>query len=241
MAIPGAPIPEGVPTTEKKKGFSLFGHKDSTPKEKPVKEKPAKPDKKNKMPIPTGIPGVAIPGEQIGINGPKPTAPAGAPAQPSVPGQPAAPKPAGGFVAPVIQKQNSAVVAGMNFGETTVLNANPQAAPEIGATTILSPQMVMPVPVLVRNRTSEKITINKPVFRIGKERSYVDFFISDNTAISRSHANIVSRDGQYFIVDTNSTNHTFVNGAMLPANVETPIKAGDKIRLANEEFEFKMI
>ena len=76
--------------------------------------------------------------------------------------------------------------------------------------------------------------------RIGKERSYVDYFIGDNTAISRSHANIITRDGVYFIVDTNSTNHTFVNGTMIQSNVETTITHGDTIRLANEDFEFKL-
>ena len=78
------------------------------------------------------------------------------------------------------------------------------------------------------------------MFRIGKEKSYVDYFVSDNTAVSRSHCNIISRDGQYFVVDTNSTNHTYVNGGMIQSNVETPLSHGTKIRLANEEFEFKL-
>lgn len=89
-------------------------------------------------------------------------------------------------------------------------------------------------------KNNEKIPLNKPVFRIGKERSYVDYFISDNTAISRSHANIINRDGEFFIVDTNSTNHTYVNGGMIQSNVETKLSNGTKIRLANEDFEFKL-
>ena len=68
----------------------------------------------------------------------------------------------------------------------------------------------------------------------------MDYFIGDNTAISRSHANIVSRDGEYFVVDTNSTNHTYVNGGMIQSNVETKLSHGSKIRLANEDFEFKL-
>ena len=82
--------------------------------------------------------------------------------------------------------------------------------------------------------------MNKPIFRIGKEKSYVDYFVGDNTAVSRSHANIITREGKYYIVDTNSTNHTYVNGEMIQSNVETPLTHGTKIRLANEEFEFKM-
>ena len=49
-----------------------------------------------------------------------------------------------------------------------------------------------------------------------------------------------SRDGEYFVVDTNSTNHTYLNGGMLQSNVETKIAHGAQIRLANEDFEFKL-
>lgn len=125
----------------------------------------------------------------------------------------------------------------MNFGETTVLNGG-----MIGETTVLDAAMVKPEvkvqPYLIRAKNNERIELNKPVFRIGKEKSYVDYFISDNTAISRSHANIVNRDGEYFVVDTNSTNHTYVNGMMIQSNVETKLTEGTKIRLANEDFTF---
>ena len=125
-----------------------------------------------------------------------------------------------------------------NFGETTILGGGP-----IGETTVLSASAMAPQevkPFLIRTKNNEKIPLDKAVFRIGKEKSYVDYFIGDNTAISRSHANIVSRDGEYFVVDTNSTNHTYLNGQMLASNVETKITSGSKIRLANEDFEFKI-
>lgn len=126
----------------------------------------------------------------------------------------------------------------MNFGETTVLGGGTT----IGETTVLGAgaQNVQLRPHLIRSKNNERIDISKPVFRIGKERSYVDYFIGDNTAVSRSHANIVSRDGEYFIVDTNSTNHTYVNGGMILSNSETKLSHGTKIRLANEEFEFRL-
>lgn len=126
----------------------------------------------------------------------------------------------------------------MNFGETTVLGGS-----AIGETTVLTAaqnpaQMI--APHLIRKKNKEKISLNKPVFRIGKERSYADYFIGDNTAISRSHANFITREDEYFVIDTNSTNHTFVNGIMIQSNVETSIKHGDVVRLANEEFEFRL-
>ena len=126
-----------------------------------------------------------------------------------------------------------------NFGETTVLGSGAG----IGETTVLNAEMmeqqIQPSPHLIRAKNNEKIMLDKPVFRIGKEKSYVDYFISDNTAISRSHANIISKDGEYFVVDTNSTNHTYVNGQMIQSNIETKIVHDTKLRLANEEFEFK--
>ena len=124
----------------------------------------------------------------------------------------------------------------MNFGETTVLGSG-----GIGETTVLGATPATQVkPHLIRAKNNEKIDLNKPVFRIGKEKSYVDYFIGDNSAISRSHANIISRAGEYFVVDTNSTNHTYVNGQMIQSNVETKIAHGAKIKLANEDFEFRL-
>lgn len=125
----------------------------------------------------------------------------------------------------------------MNFGETTVLGGGGA----VGETTVLGATPATQIkPQLIRAKNNEIIDLNKPVFRIGKEKSYVDYFIGDNSAISRSHANIISRDGEYFVVDTNSTNHTYVNGQMIQSNVETKIAHGTKIKLANEDFEFKL-
>lgn len=126
----------------------------------------------------------------------------------------------------------------VNFGETVDLSAM-----KIGQTMPLKEEMLQErnvSPHLIRMKNNEKIIINKPMFKIGKEKSYVDYFIGDNTAISRSHANILQRNGNYFVVDTNSTNHTYLNGAMIQSNVETKLSHGMKVRLANEEFEFRM-
>ena len=124
-----------------------------------------------------------------------------------------------------------------NFGETTVLGVGMAA----GETTVLGAAQAQIVsPYLLRLKNNERIQLSKPVFRIGKERSYVDYFISDNTAVSRSHANILIKGTEFYIVDTNSTNHTYVNGNMIQSNVETKLEHGSKVRLANEEFEFFM-
>lgn len=203
----------------------------------PAQQPPAQKKTQNNPPADTGF-GFAVPGQ---------AAPA---TQPSTQTQLAAQPATQTGTQPVAQKtatpaQQLAYVPrevpqgqAANFGETTVLGGG-----AIGETTVLTaaqnPNKVI-APHLIRKKNNEKISLNKPVFRVGKERSYVDYFIGDNTAISRSHANFITRDGEYFVVDTNSTNHTFVNGTMIQSNVETVISHGDTIRLANEDFEFKL-
>lgn len=137
-----------------------------------------------------------------------------------------------------VNTPKTVAVQANDSGETTVL-----AAPTAGETTVLdaASYIAKPVPHLVRYKTGEKVAVNKPIFRIGKEKSYVDYFISDNTAISRSHADIVVKGNNYYLVDHNSTNHTFVNGTIIESGVENKINPGDKIRFANEDFDFILI
>ena len=124
-----------------------------------------------------------------------------------------------------------------SFGETIYLSGSAV----IGEMTLLQKKThtVQSCPHLIRVKTSERINLFKTPFRLGKEKSYVDYCIRDNPAVSRSHAVIISRDGECYIVDTNSTNHTYVNGEMVLSNAEVKLSHGAKIRLANEEFEFK--
>ena len=201
--------------------------------------KPAKKNDKNKVAskstanVAFAVPGQAASAPQsFAVSGqtPKSVAPKAPQAQPMV--QQAVPMSQPIAAQPKVLPQTQT----MNFGETTVLNSA-----NSGETTVLSSvsTSAQPKPHLIRMKNNENINLDKPVFRIGKEKSYVDYFIGDNTAISRSHANIVCRDGECFIVDTNSTNHTYLNGSMIQSNVETKLTHGDIVRLANEEFEFK--
>jgi len=124
---------------------------------------------------------------------------------------------------------------GDNFGDTVVMGAD-----GYGEDTVVIGEVAAAAiqPYLRRLANNEKILLDKPVFRIGKERSYVDYCVSGNATISRSHADIINRGGQFFIVDNNSTNHTYVNGEMIPSNTEIPLSHGTRLRLSNEEFEF---
>lgn len=95
-------------------------------------------------------------------------------------------------------------------------------------------------PVLYRVLTQETIVINKPVFRLGKERSYVDYFVSNNNAVSRSHADIITRGNKYFIIDLNSKNRTYINDQVIAVQCELELRDCDRVKLANEEFIFNL-
>lgn len=237
FAVPGGKVvkPEKEPAKEKKGGLFGFMKKDDEKSkkaekiEKPKKQPKEKVDKKNNKN--TKDQDVKVPGQKEQNN------------DMSIPGKTQntdsssgnvqtvnASQKADGAVSPVahIKTQN------LNFGETTVLGGG-----AVGETTVLNPDaMSKSQAYLIRKKNNEKIILNKETFRLGKERNFVDYFISDNTAISRSHANIISRDGEYFVVDTNSTNHTYINGMMLLSGTESKVNGGDVIRLANEEFTF---
>lgn len=117
---------------------------------------------------------------------------------------------------------------------TTVLGADPGETTVLGSEELDTPNF----PYLIRNKNNEKIMVDKPSFRIGKERKYSDYFVSDNNAVSRSHADIITREKRYYIIDLNSTNKTYVDGRAIAIEKEIEIFDGTKLRLANEDFVF---
>lgn len=83
----------------------------------------------------------------------------------------------------------------------------------------------------------EDVVINKPSFVIGRLEGQVDY-VHSNNAIGKVHAEIITRDGCYYLRDLNSKNGTYINGKRLDSNKEYEIKNNDKITLANGEFLF---
>lgn len=106
------------------------------------------------------------------------------------------------------------------------------------ATALLMAQEEIKPAKLIRVKTDEVILLKKQVFRIGKEKSYNDYCVADNSAVSRSHANIVCRDGAYYIIDTNSTNCTCIDGKPIETNQEVLLAGNCEILLADEKFFF---
>ena len=140
-------------------------------------------------------------------------------------------------VSVVDNKAEASKLHSNNFAETTVL----QNSDRFAETTLLGLSVNVLNAFLIWKRTGEKILIDKSSFRIGREKSYVDFCINDNSSVGRNHAEIVRKDGSFFIRDLKSLNFTMVNGEKVSTSVEVELLDNDIISLSNEEFEFHMV
>lgn len=147
----------------------------------------------------------------------RPVAPVQQPKPPVAPARPVAPMPM------------------MNEGseETGVLNDGSSE------TTVLGGGASVPPASLIRRKNNERVTVTKQVFKIGKERRKVDYCVADNTNVSRAHADIVFKNGDFYIVDCNAKNGTYVNGVSVAAGQERKLMNNDIIKLADEEFQFR--
>jgi len=67
----------------------------------------------------------------------------------------------------------------------------------------------------------------------------LDPFGGGDDGVSRRHARLTTSGNQWFIVDLNSTNGTFVNnGPKLAPNMPHPLNNGDRIRVGRMELTF---
>jgi hypothetical protein len=126
------------------------------------------------------------------------------------------------------------------FGDTVLFDSETQSDDTVMLGYENARQERRTRPHLIRKANNERIAIDKAIFRIGRDRGFVDYCISENNAIGRSHAHIIVRGELYCIMDANSKNHTYVNGEMITGSTEVEIEHGTKILLANEEFEFRL-
>jgi pSer/pThr/pTyr-binding forkhead associated (FHA) protein len=119
-----------------------------------------------------------------------------------------------------------------NAGETSTLDEdyNEERVQELNRTNKL--------PYLIRKNNNEQISIDKPVFTIGKDINRVDYCLKENAVISRRHAEIITKGNHYYICDKGSTNKTYVDNKEIPSEEVVEIFSGTKLKLANEEFSF---
>lgn len=94
--------------------------------------------------------------------------------------------------------------------------------------------------MIIRRKNGQNAVINKDLFHIGKESSQADFYIGDNATISSLHADIICEDGRYFVRDRNSLNHTYINNVLVKPEEIRELHSGDVLKLADEEFDFKV-
>lgn len=159
-------------------------------------------------------------------------------------------KPAESIVRPVPQndrpqtyansvKEEARAEGAADFGDTNFLFSEGE---DDGSTVILGQenQSQRIAPQLLRKKNNEKIPVDKDVYRIGRDFDFNDYAISDNRYVGHSHCHIITRGGEYFVVDDNSKNHTSVNGVQLMPGQEAKLAHGYILRVADEEFEFRL-
>lgn len=83
---------------------------------------------------------------------------------------------------------------------------------------------------------SAKFVIDKDEYLIGKSVDRVDGVITGNPAISRVHCKMMRDNGEFYIVDMESSNGTFLNGKRLEPSERTRVEQGNQVRIANMEF-----
>ena len=142
----------------------------------------------------------------------------------------------------VLKKQ----VSEPEIPETTVLKKQ-VFEPEIPETTVLKKNSYPPksapkkTACLIRLQNHSRFFIYKQVFSIGRGMSEIDCAVNDNTNVSRHHADIKQHHGEYFLFVVTRTNETYLNEESLQQGAEKKLSDGDKIRLADEEFEFRIV
>ncbi|MBX9583534.1 MAG: SpoIIE family protein phosphatase [Gemmataceae bacterium] len=97
----------------------------------------------------------------------------------------------------------------------------------------------MPSLILVKSPTGaspgEVIPLDGDLLIVGRDAERCQIVIPHH-AVSRQHVQITRADGQYFIEDLRSRNHTFVNSKEVTAR--TPLRHDDRIKICDFLFRF---
>lgn len=85
--------------------------------------------------------------------------------------------------------------------------------------------------------SEENFLLEEDVFVIGKDPDKAKGLLKADT-VSRIHARIYRKDGDYYIEDLNSTNGTYVNGRELFYREPVKLEKLDQVAFATEEYLF---
>ncbi|KGK83904.1 hypothetical protein DP73_19290 [Desulfosporosinus sp. HMP52] len=76
-------------------------------------------------------------------------------------------------------------------------------------------------------------SLDKPVTVIGREAE-MQQYLEAKTYVSRKHAKITLANGEIYIENMSTTNHTFVNNTLIPTDAPKLLKNGDEIGLGGK-------
>lgn len=84
---------------------------------------------------------------------------------------------------------------------------------------------------------TERINITKDSMLLGRLTGSVDYTIH-NKAVGKIHAEIIKKENNYYIIDLNSVNGTYVNHKRITCSTEVKLNNGDIVTIANESYTF---
>ncbi|WP_411167592.1 FHA domain-containing protein [Clostridium sp. MB05] len=99
-------------------------------------------------------------------------------------------------------------------------------------------KMILAYLISENNGTTEKITISKEIFIIGRLKQKVDYAIQNGT-VGKEHAKIIYKEGVFYITDLNSKNGTYLNGLKLEGGKLYELANEDNITFSNVKYAFK--
>ena len=106
---------------------------------------------------------------------------------------------------------------------------------EDALTMVYAEEEPQPVCKFTRTSTGNVLDLDSLPVTLGRG-SAADIRISGNPYIGRVHMRVLERDGEFYIEDLRSSNHTYLNGRQLTPESPTAIHDGDTVALAKEEF-----
>ena len=136
-----------------------------------------------------------------------------------------------------LSKQDNKKFSRQDWEENEEKTVN--VAEGFGETVILSAGMVKGPATLVSREPGELATIylDRDITVIGKLETAADAVI-DMPTVSRIHAKIRQRDGEYYLTDLNSRNGTSVNGQILKTGEDYLLENEDEIDFAQARYIF---
>ena len=110
-----------------------------------------------------------------------------------------------------------------------IKQSNPDMVPRklMTLTSINSPELIV-------------LRIDKVDYMIGKMVAPGHGLIRNYPTISREHCKITCQGDQFFIMDLNSANGTYINEQRIPSYFACPLHSKDKLRLANLIFDIEL-